>query len=100
MVQYFNQVKHFGFWNNRPGCQPTSFFKEPKKYALKSFELVKKELDLSDLSPKKYSESFDKIEEMADICLNSANFEKRRFSTLEPPSSGFEPKSIDQGVKS
>ena len=47
---------------------------------------MEKEPDLSDLSPKKYSECFDKIEKMADIFLNLANFAKHTFSTLAPPS--------------
>ena len=42
-----------------------------------------------------------KIEEMADVFLNSANFASHAFFTLAPPSRYivFEPKSIDQGVK-
>ena len=39
---------------------------------------MKKELNLSDLSPKKIQKVLMKIEEMADIFLNSAN--------LAPPS--------------
>ena len=37
-----------------------------------------------------------KIEEMADVFLNLANFAPHAFLTLAP----LEPKSIDQGVKS
>ena len=40
-----------------------------------------------------------KIEEMADVFLNLANFVPHAFLNLAPPS-GFEPKIIDQGVKS
>ena len=47
---------------------------------------MKKEPDLSDLSPKKIQKVLIKIEEMADVFLNSANFVKHTFSTLAPPS--------------
>jgi hypothetical protein len=43
---------------------------------------------LSDLSPKKNQKVLIKIEEMADVFLNSANFAKHTFSTLATPS-GF-----------
>ena len=68
----------------------------------KALGLCKKELDLSDLSPKKIQKVLMKIEEMADVFLNSSNFAKHTFLTLAPPSgyACFEPKSIDQVVKS
>jgi hypothetical protein len=47
---------------------------------------LKRELDLSDLSPKKVQKVLKKIEEMADVFLNSANFAKHTFLTLAPPS--------------
>ena len=40
-----------------------------------------------------------KIEEMVDVFLNSANFAQHALLTLATPSR-FEPKSIDQSVKS
>ena len=46
---------------------------------------MKKELDLSNLSPKKNSEILMKIEEMADIFLNLANFAQHALLTLAPP---------------
>ena len=46
----------------------------------------KKELDLSDLSPKKIQKVLMKIEEMADVFLNSANVASHAFLTLAPPS--------------
>jgi hypothetical protein len=52
----------------------------------KALSLCKKELDLSDLSPKKIQKVLIKIEEMADVFLNSTNFAKHAFSTLAPPS--------------
>ena len=47
---------------------------------------MKKEPDLSDLSPKKNQKVLMKIEEMADVFLNSANFASHAFLTLAPPS--------------
>jgi hypothetical protein len=47
---------------------------------------VTKELALSDLSPKKFQKVLRKIEEMADVFQNSANFAKHIFLTLAPPS--------------
>ena len=41
---------------------------------------------MSDLSPKKIQKVLRKIEEMADVFLNSANFVKHTFLTLAPPS--------------
>ena len=58
----------------------------PKKYAPKIYEQMKKEHDLSDLSPKQIQKVLMKIEEMADIFLNSANFAPHAFLTLAPPS--------------
>ena len=48
---------------------------------------MKKEPDLSDLSPKKIQKVLMKIEEMADVFLNLANFASHAFLTLGPPSS-------------
>ena len=45
-----------------------------------------KEDDLSDLSPKKIQKVLMKIEEMADVFLNSANFAPHAFLTLASPS--------------
>ena len=47
---------------------------------------MKKELDLSDLSPKKIQKVLMKIEEMSDVFLNSANFAPHALLTLTPPS--------------
>ena len=47
---------------------------------------MKKELDLSDLSPKKNQKVLMKIEEMADVFLNLSNLAKHTFKTLVPPS--------------
>ena len=47
---------------------------------------MKKEPDLSDLLPKKDLQSFDEIEEMANVFLNLAKFVKLTFLTLAPPS--------------
>ena len=47
---------------------------------------MKKEPDLSDLSPKKIQKVLMKIEKMADIFLNSAKFAKHTFLTLASPS--------------
>ena len=47
---------------------------------------IGKKDDLWDLSPKKNSESLMKIEEMADVVLNSANFASHAFLILAPPS--------------
>ena len=47
---------------------------------------MKKEPDLSDLSQKKIQKVLIKIEEMADVFLNSANFASHAFLTLAPPS--------------
>ena len=47
---------------------------------------MKKEPDLSDLSPpKKIQNVLMKIEEMADVFLNSANFASHALLTLAPP---------------
>jgi ABC-type Zn uptake system ZnuABC Zn-binding protein ZnuA len=54
--------------------------------AIKKCALVKKEPDLSDLSQKKFQKVLRKIEEMADVFLNSASFAKHTFLTLAPPS--------------
>ena len=48
-------------------------------------DLVRKEPDLSDLSPKKIQKVLMKIEEMADVFLNSANFAPHAFLNLAPP---------------
>ena len=40
---------------------------------------MKKEPDLSDLSPKKVQKGLMKIDEMADDFTNSANFAKHNF---------------------
>jgi hypothetical protein len=45
------------------------------------------EVNLSDLSPKKIKKVLMKIEEMADVFLNSANFAPHPLLTLAPPSS-------------
>ena len=47
---------------------------------------MKKESDLSDLSQKKIQKVLMKIEEMADVFLNSANFAPLALLTLVPPS--------------
>jgi hypothetical protein len=41
---------------------------------------------LSNLSPKKNQKVLMKIEEMADVFINSANFAPHAFLTLAPPS--------------
>ena len=41
---------------------------------------------MPDLSPKKIQKVLMKIEEMADVFLNSANFASHAFFTLVPPS--------------
>ena len=61
---------------------------------------MKKELDLSVISPKKIQKVLIKIGEMADVFLKSAEHEKNTVLTLGPPSSYIEPKNVDQGVKS
>ena len=57
-----------------------------KKYAPKSYDQMKKEPDLSDLSPKKIPKVLMKIEEMADVFLKSANFASHASLSLAPPS--------------
>ena len=57
-----------------------------KNYVSKSYDHMKKEPDLSDLSPKKNQKVLMKIEEMADVFLNSANFAPHALLTLVPPS--------------
>ena len=52
----------------------------------KANEQKEKEDDLQDLSPKKIQKVLIKIEEMADVFLNSANFASHAFLTLAPPS--------------
>ena len=47
---------------------------QSKQYAPKSYDQMKKESDLSDLSPKKFQKVLMKSEEMADIFLNLAYF--------------------------
>jgi hypothetical protein len=49
-------------------------------------DLVNKQPDLSDLSQKKIQKVLMKVEEMADVFLNSAKFGKHTFFTLAPPS--------------
>ena len=57
---------------------------------------MKKKPDMSDLSPKKPHKVLMKIEETADVFLNSAcTFDFSATYWL-----WFAPKSIDQGVKS
>ena len=51
----------------------------------KANEQYKKE-DLPDPSPKKNQKVLMKIEEMADVFLNSANFASHAFLTSAPPS--------------
>ena len=51
----------------------------------KANEQFKKE-DLPDPSPKKNQKVLMKIEEMADVFLNSANFAPHAFLTLASPS--------------
>ena len=58
-----------------------------KVWSQKLWACKKKELDFSDLSLKKIHKVLRKIEEMADVFLNSANLEKYTFLTLAPPSS-------------
>ena len=47
---------------------------------------MKKEPDLSDLSPKKSQKVLMEIDEMADIFLNLANFAQQALLILAPPS--------------
>ena len=52
-----------------------------------SFELVEKKTQfVRSFTKKNFRKFFIKIEEMADIFLNSANFAKHTFSTLAQPS--------------
>ena len=46
---------------------------------------MKKEPDLSDLSPKKNQKVLMKIDTMVDVFLNEANFAQHDFFTLAPP---------------
>ena len=49
-----------------------------------------KKPDLSDLPPKKKNQKvLMKIEEIADVFLNSANFRQHAFFTLAPPISSI-----------
>ena len=52
----------------------------------KANEQTEKEDDLQDLSPKKNQKVLIKIEEIADVFLNSANFASHAFLSLAPPS--------------
>ena len=47
---------------------------------------VKKEPHLSDLSPNEIENVLMKIDNMADVFLNLANFEQHSLLTLAPPS--------------
>ena len=51
----------------------------PKKYAPKSYDQMKKEHDLSDLSPKQIQKVLMKIDEMQDVFLKSAEHEKKHL---------------------
>jgi hypothetical protein len=53
----------------------------PQKYAPKSYDQMKKEHDLSDLSPKQIQKVLMKIDEMQDVFLKSAEHEKKPFLT-------------------
>ena len=46
---------------------------------------MKKEHDLSDLSPKKNQKVLMKIDTMVDVFLNTANFAQHAFYTLATP---------------
>ena len=73
-----------------------------KRFAWKTYGQIKKEPHLSDLSPNKIKNVLMKIDKMADVFLNLINSVQHALLTLVPPSSYmyFEPKSIDQGIKS
>ena len=53
-----------------------------KVWSQKLWACKKKELDFSDLSLKKIRKVLRKIEEMADVFLNSSNFAKHTFFTV------------------
>ena len=46
---------------------------------------MKKEHDVSDISPKKNQKVLMKIDTMVDVFLNTGNFAQHAFFTLAPP---------------